>query len=158
MKAIYKYLIAILVLTVGLSCGGDDAPPSVQEMAFERLAGAWDLTQGGSIVVDGTDATLNFSGFTLSFTDGAFNTTNAGDLFDAPVKDASAGLWVFDATGTWQWADTDAGTIQLGDGKLITIINLTENEFEFSFQFTGTGGEANGVDGTAGNYVITVNK
>ncbi len=144
MKAIYKYLIAILVLTVGLSCGGDDAPPSVQEMAFERLAGAWDLTQGGSIVVDGTDATLNFSGFTLSFTDGAFNTTNAGDLFDA--------------TGTWQWADTDAGTIQLGDGKLITIINLTENEFEFSFQFTGTGGEANGVDGTAGNYVITVNK
>ncbi len=144
MKALYKYLIAILVLSVGLSCGGDDAPPSVQEQAFERLSGAWDLTQGGSIVVDGVDASLNYPGFTLSFTDGAFNTTNAGDLFDA--------------TGTWEWADTDAGTIQLGDGKLITIINLTETEFEFSFQFNGTGGQANDIDGTAGNYVITVNK
>lgn len=144
MKALDKYLIAIFVLIIGLSCGGDDAPPSLQEQAFERLAGAWDLTQGGSIVVDGVDASLNFPGFTLSFTDGGFNTTNAGDLFNA--------------TGTWEWADTDAQRLRLDDGKLITIVNLTETEFEFSFQFSGTGGVANGAEGTAGNYVIKVNK
>lgn len=144
MKALYKYLIAIFVLCIALNCGGDDTPPSVQQQAFERLAGAWDLTQGGSIVVDGVDASLNFVGFTLSFTDGGFNTTNAGELFNA--------------TGTWEWVDTDAQMLRLDDGKVITIVNLTETEFEFSFQFSGAGGEANGAEGTAGNYLIKVNK
>ncbi len=143
MKALYKYIIVILVLSIGLSCGGDDAPPSAQEMAFERLSGSWDLTQGGSIVVDGVDASLNFPGFSLSFTDGGYNTTNAGDLFKA--------------SGTWDWADQDAQRISLDDGKLVTIITLTEESFVFTFEFGG-GGQANLVNGTSGNYTISVNK
>ncbi len=87
---------------------------------------------------------FNYPGFNLSFTDGAYNTSNAGDLFKA--------------IGTWDWSDEDAQGILLDDGKLITIVDLTENRFVFSFQFSGSGGQANLIDGTSGNYVITVNK
>jgi len=45
----------------------------------------------------------------------------------------------------------------LDDGKLVTIITLTEESFVFTFEFDG-GGQANLVNGTSGNYTISVNK
>ena len=125
------------------SCSGDD-DPTAQELAFEKLAGSWDLTSGGSVIVDGQDASLNFSGFSFSFTDGAYSTVNGGDLFSA--------------TGTWVWQDEEAQIITLDDDKDITIVSLTENQFVFSFTFNGTGGVVNSGDGIAGNYTITVTK
>ena len=131
-------------IMLSLACGGDESDPTAQELAFERLSGSWDMSQGGLIIIDGNDATANFIGFGLSFTDGGYNTTNAGELFSA--------------TGIWSWADEEAQMINLDDGKLVTIQSLTETEFVFSFQFSGTGGEANHADGIAGSYTITVNK
>lgn len=144
MKALTQYLVILFLLGSVLSCGSnDDGPPNAQELAFERLAGTWDLSNGGSIVVDGQDASLNFPGFSLSFTDGGYNTTNAGELFNA--------------TGTWSWADEAARMISLDDGKQVTIVNLTEESFVFSFEFDG-GGQANLIDSTSGSYTISVNK
>ena len=131
-------------IMLSLACGGDESDPTAQELAFERLSGSWDMSQGGLIIIDGNDATANFIGFGLSFTDGGYNTTNAGELFSA--------------TGTWSWADEEAQMISLDDGKLVTIQSLTETELVFNFQFSGTGGEANHADGIAGGYTITVNK
>lgn len=133
-----------ILLALLLACSGKDSEPTAQDLAFEKLSGSWDISQGGSIVIDGQDASLNFVGFSLSFTDGGYTTTNAGDLFSA--------------TGTWSWADEDAQMIDLDDGKLVTFISLTETEFVFSFQSNGQGGTANSEEGIAGSYVITVLK
>ena len=140
------YILAtlFLVLTLGLACNGVDGEPSAQELAFEKLSGSWDISQGGSIVIDGHDASANFEGFALSFTETGYNTLNAGELFSA--------------TGTWTWADEEAQMIDLDDGKLVTIVSLTETEFVFSFQFSGAGGQVNLEESIAGSYTITVNQ
>lgn len=143
-KIQFLFVIMVLVMLPWFSgCSGDD-DPSAQELAFEKLSGSWDLSSGGSVMVDGQNASLNFSGFSFSFTDDAYTTINAGDLFRA--------------TGTWTWQDQEAQRIALDDGKNITIVSLTENQFVFSFTFSGTGGVVNSGDGIAGNYTVTVTK
>ncbi|OEK04028.1 hypothetical protein [Roseivirga misakiensis] len=144
MKIAKRYLLLLFISCLYLSCGNDDAPPNAQELAFERLAGTWDLANGGSIIIDGEDASLNYPNFGLSFTDGGYNTMNAGELFSA--------------SGTWEWANEEAGEITLDRLRTIIINDLTETNFQFSFTFTGSGGEANLIDGISGNYVITVKK
>lgn len=134
-------LVSSIIFTT--ACGGDD-DPTAQQLAFEKLSGSWDLTQGGSIVIDGQDASANFTGFAFSFTDGSYATTNAGDMFRA--------------TGTWQWVDEEAQSLSVDDGKTITIMSLTETSFVFTFTSDGTGGTANHGEGIAGNYTITVNQ
>lgn len=145
MKMRNLYTLLAVLLVVGLACNPDDnSEPTAQELAFEILSGSWGLTQGGSIVVDGQDLSLNYQGFSVSFTNGSYSTTNAEDLFNA--------------SGTWTWVDNEAQMISLDDGKQITIRSLTETEFVFNFSFSGSGGQANHADGIAGSYVITVNK
>ncbi len=143
-KLKYIFSAVVIVSILGLCACGDDDDPTAQELAFEKLAGTWSLANGGSVVIDGQDASLNFSGFSFSFTDGTYTTANAGDLFRA--------------TGTWSWQDEAAQRITIDDGKTITITTLTEQQFVFSFTFNGTGGVANSGEGIAGNYTITVNK
>ena len=144
MKGFKRYVVLLFIASLFLSCGDDDAPPNAQELAFERLEGTWELSNGGSIMINNQNASLNFPGFSLSFTDGQYNTANAGNLFNA--------------TGTWEWLDTEAQSISLDDGKTITIIELTETVFEFSFQFDGSRGVAFGNNSVSGAYVIRVLK
>ena len=145
MKTKTYILVSILfTLITGLACNGGDDEPTAQELAFEMLSGSWDMSQGGSIIIDGNDASANFVGFALSFTNGGYTTLNAGELFDA--------------TGTWTWVDQDAQQLDLDDGKRVTIVSLTETEFVFSFQFSGAGGQANLEESIAGSYTITVNQ
>jgi hypothetical protein len=139
----FLLLVLVIVLISFLSCGGGDGEtePTAQDEAFEILAGRWSLPSSGGIVVDGTDRSLNYPGFSLSFTNGGYTTNSGGDLFSA--------------TGTWEWADgTTTNVINLDDGKTINIQSLTTSQFVFSFN-QSEGGTAAGV---AGNYTITVNK
>ncbi len=136
------FLFTLGILSA-MSCGSEE-DPSAQQLAFEKLAGSWDISQGGSIVIDGQDATANFTGFAFSFTDGGYTTTNAGDMFRA--------------SGTWEWVNEEAQELSIDDGKTITIITLTETLFVFSFTSDGNAGTANHGEGIAGNYTITVNK
>ncbi|KOF02573.1 hypothetical protein AWW67_01065 [Roseivirga seohaensis] len=138
-------LLAIVILLITASCGGggggDDNPgPSEQELAFDKLKGDWGITNNGKIELDGGNVAANYVGFTLSFTNGAFTTTNAGDLFPA--------------TGTWEWVGEGTNQIRTGRGKLVTITSLTTTNFEFSFTKTAS----NSVAGVSGNYVIKVTK
>ncbi len=139
----YTYLLYTLLLFVSLaSCRPDDPNgPSIQDLTFEKLAGNWALGSSSTIMLDGQDITLNYPGFALSFADGTYNTTNAGDLFKA--------------SGTWQWSGEMATSVILDTGEEVTIIDLSETDFQFSFTHTGTGGTA---AGTAGNYVVTLEK
>ncbi|MCE7996783.1 MAG: hypothetical protein HEP71_32785 [Roseivirga sp.] len=147
-QSIHRQIPRLIVLLTFIiisttACGGDD-DPTAQELAFEKLSGSWDLTQGGSIIIDGQDATANFTGFAFSFTDGGYSTTNAGDMFRA--------------SGTWQWTDEEAQQLSVDDGKTITIVTLTETSFVFTFTSDGNAGTANHGEGIAGNYTITVNQ
>ncbi len=137
-------MLGILLITCfGCGGGGDDGPTETQqEQAFALLAGNWTLN---SIALDGQNVNSDYSGFSLSFTNGGFTTTNAGALFNS--------------IGTWQWADaTAANIITLDDGKEVTIVELTTSSFTFTFTVNSTGGVANGINGLAGNYRISVNK
>ncbi|GAB5525324.1 MAG: hypothetical protein Roseis2KO_31960 [Roseivirga sp.] len=147
MKRLIKNLLFVMVIgSLSMqSCKNDDPDgPSTLEEAYEKLSGDWSIENGGSVLLDGQNVSLNYVGISLSFADGTYQTVNAGELFDA--------------SGTWEWADDIARQITLGDGKTVTILELTETSFRFSFTFSGTGGVANGVDGTNGNYEITVVK
>ncbi|MFY0594231.1 hypothetical protein, partial [Roseivirga sp.] len=95
----------------------------------------------GSILLDNEDISLNYPGFTLSFADGTYQTTNGADLFNA--------------TGTWDWSSSDTnGTIILLDtDEEVTITRLTLNELQFSFFHNG-----NTRAGISGNYVVTVTR
>jgi hypothetical protein len=136
-------LILVVFLLVGVfGCKSDEDPtPSAQELAFAKLVGNWTFDNGGHILVDGQDVAVNYPGFRLSFTNGGYSTINAGALFKS--------------SGIWSWANDTGGIIDLDDGKSISIVNLTETAFNFTFQFAGTGGTANGV---AGSYNILLVK
>ena len=141
-KSIYTLtLIAVLaLLSLGCEQKDDGTGPSIQDLAYEKLAGQWTLGQFGSIKVDGSNVSANYPGFALSFANGTYTTTNAGDLFKA--------------SGTWQWAGESAEVVNLDDGKVVNINSLTTSKFVFSF--TKSDGPVRA--GLAGNYVITVEK
>lgn len=136
------YMCLLLGVVTAGSCRSDDpAGPTAQEEAFEKLSGTWSLGSTGSITIDGQDASQNYPGFGLSFTNGTYATTNAGDLFRA--------------SGTWQWADgATTNLINVDDGKQVSIQALTQNTFTFSFSHSSGGASA----GSSGNYTITVVK
>ena len=132
----------ICLLFAFSACGDDDGPPTDQELVFERLSGDWSVeTANGMVILDGTDVSTNYPGFSLSFADGTYTTSNAGDLFQA--------------SGTWQFIDEEARMLLLDSGEEVTIIDLTETRFEFSFFSNGTGSSAAGI---GGNYTIVLEK
>ena len=134
---IYPLILSLLIVS---GCKDDDpVGATLQQLAFEKLSGSWTFGADGSIEVDGVDVSANYPGFSLSFANGTYQTTNAADLFDA--------------SGTWEWVDTEARQIRLNDGKEITIQTLTLNQFVFTFTFAGASAA-----GIAGNYTVTVNK
>ena len=134
--------LSAITLSLLLSCGGDDTPPepTAQELALEQLSGTWSLS-GGTITLDGSDVSANYPGFTLSYQGSNYNTTNAGDLFNA--------------SGTWSWAGDSDRLIMLDDGKQINISTLNDTDLIFSFQLTSTGGEAAGLPGS---YEVTLKR
>ena len=142
-KRTYTLLLLALSAILFLNCGDDEPPPQPtdQEMALERLEGQWTFGSSGGITRDGQDVSLNYPGFSLSFTAGTYQTQNGGDLFST--------------SGTWQWANDEARLISLDSGVQLTISTLTETDFQFSFTFAGSGGVA---AGTSGVYVVTLEK
>lgn len=138
-------LIALVLFALGFltGCDPDDPidPSSAQQIAFEKLAGEWTLQNGeGSIQLGGADISANYPGFSLSYDDGTYNTTNAGTLFSA--------------SGTWEWLDEEANVILLDDGKEISLIELSESVFTFSFIYSSGGARA----GLPGDYLISLHK
>jgi hypothetical protein len=133
-------VFALLITIMVWSCDPDDpSGPTLQDEAFAALAGNWSLGTTGSIVLDGQDVSLNFPGFSLSFADDTYQTSNGGSLFNA--------------TGTWKWVNQNAQQLALDTGEEVTIIVLTEGIFEFSFFRNGSTAA-----GMQGNYLVQVEK
>ena len=143
MKREVLSLVIMVIVCINISsCRNDDSEdPTLQEQVFDVLAGEWTLSESGGVILDGQDVSLNYRGFSLSFDDGSYITSNAGDLFNA--------------SGTWEFVDEEARLLRLDNALEIRIITLSESIFEFSFFSNGVGGAAAGI---GGNYVITVGK
>tara|TARA_R110001592_G_scaffold122032_1_gene328365 strand:- start:127 stop:558 length:432 start_codon:yes stop_codon:yes gene_type:complete len=143
MKYLTKTLFVVCAILIITACKKEGEPdvPTAQKEAFEKLSGNWSLGTTGSIKLDGNDISGNYDGFMLSFTNGGYTTTNAGELLNA--------------TGTWEWSNPQAGEITLDGDRSVTINNLTTSQFMFSFTFSGSGGVR---AGTEGSYLITVVK
>ena len=133
-------ILVLVVLAAGCDAGGDDGPTD-KDLAFEKLAGEWDFGSNGGVILDGEDVSINYVGFSLSFAEETYQTQNAGALFEA--------------TGTWEWADEAARKILLDTGEEVTIVNLTETHFEFSFTHASDRGVAVGL---SGSYEINLGK
>ena len=140
MKKLMICAIALSIFSL-LGCGGDDGPPpeTAQEKAFKKLSsGSWGLP-GGSIKVDGVDESTQYPGFSLSFTEKGYSSSNGGKLFKP--------------SGTWKWKDgTTDKVITLGT-KEITITELTASKLVFTFTFSGAVAA-----GISGAYTVTLNK
>lgn len=140
MKTSVKTIFLLLFIFSLNSCFPDDTSvePSEQELATELISATWRL---GTIFVDDIDRTLHYPGFSFTFSDGTYQSTNAGELFNA--------------SGTWEWgSETTINEILLDDGKVLNIQSFTTSQLVFSFT-QSDGGVRYGI---AGNYVVTLIK
>ena len=153
MRDLLKYSVVVIAFAL-LGCGGGGKDPepkpepepekeTEQELAFEKLSGTWVYGSTGSIKVDGQDKSLNYPGFSLSFAEQTYQTTNAGKLFSA--------------SGAWKWADAKKADQMRLDGKDIVIKTLTDTELVFTFTFRPPSERA-GTAGISGNYTITLSQ
>lgn len=133
-KIVLKLVLVSVVLLLNCNPDGEPEGPTDKELAFEKLAGEWGYGTGGGIILDGEDVSVNYPDFSLSFTDGTYQTQSGGKLFKS--------------TGTWRWADETAGSILLDTGEVVTIAALSETALDFTFTHTSSGGTAAGLSGS----------
>ena len=137
--------LSLLILVLNLNCQNENDDPSPQELALQRLtAGEWTLGTTGFVQLDGQDVSANYPGFTLSFNNQQYQTTNAGNLFRA--------------SGSWEWIGESANRLITDDDLEITINDLTPNTLEFTFLLTSTRSVAAGTEGIRGDYRIRLVK
>ena len=155
----------VLGFVLILSCGDDDGPGdgdnrTPQQVATDSLTqGAWTLANGGSILFDNNDVSDQYTGFSATFN---FNESGANNYTTLNSGGPSGQNQLFNASGTWEWANgTTNNLINLvgeTDKGSLTVTELTTNRFAFRFQQLSDRGTANGVDGLAGNYTITLTR
>lgn len=141
----FRKLLTIISLNliVLIGCVPDSPKPesTEQEKSTELLKGTWIL---GKVDYDGIDISPNYDGFSLTFSDGDYQSgVAAGELFLR--------------SGVWEWIDEISTNqiIMVSEQKEITIVSLSSNSLEFTFRLNNVGGSANGI---SGNYKITLEK
>jgi hypothetical protein len=107
------YVGFLLALTISMMSCSKSTPLSPQDQTKNLLIGSpgssstpatWTLQ---SESVDGVDQSTMFKGFTITFTQTGFTTTNGG------------GIWP--ASGTWSFQGTSTTTITRNDGTNVQI-------------------------------------
>jgi hypothetical protein len=135
-KTIHLVLAVLLIVSL-TSCKKDDPNPVDQQI--NQLKGTWKL---GSISNDNQDVTAQFTGFTLTFTDKNYATTNGGNPW--PVN------------GTYDFKSTDLKSLLRSDNTVVTIDQLTTTALVLSFNYTNlTNGRVSGV---TGNFTFSLIK
>lgn len=120
-----RILIGLLAL-LAFSCKQDPASLMQTELVRQKLTSkTWTVN---TVIVNGLDQTSKFTGFSISFTNTGFTTTN--------------GNVVWPSSGTWAFANDAASSIVRGDGVEV-LINQIDNsvlELEFIWDTTTYGG------------------
>jgi hypothetical protein len=130
-------LVASVLVIVSLlfiaGCKKDDPQPETARVQELLKANTW-LIQ--TVTVSEVDQTNLFTGLTLSFTNTNYATTNGGV--------------VWPASGTWEFTDATAKTIERNDGLLITITEVTGTTLKLALTWPTTtlgGGRTSSIAG-----------
>jgi hypothetical protein len=119
------HLVASVLVMVSLlfiaGCKKDDPQPETARVQDLLKANTWVIQ---SVTVNEVDQTSLFTGLTLSFTNTNYTTTNGGV--------------VWPATGTWEFTDETAKTIERNDGLQITINEITSTSLKLALTWTTT--------------------
>lgn len=115
------------------SCRKDTTATPSEVTGKQLSSGVWKVQ---SVMVDGTDKTNLFHGFTLQYSSTTFSSSN--------------GTLVWPSSGTWNFKDETAKMIVRDDGLEMTIETVSNTKFTFSFVWTKTtygGGRSNSTSG-----------
>jgi hypothetical protein len=129
-------LVAMLLFAgVCTRCKDDD---STNDPSVEAIERTWVLT-GGTITKDAVDVTEQYPGMTIAFSaSGTYTARNAGGLFEA--------------VGTWVWADASATALVLDDGLEVSVLTLNATDLHLAFTVAD---EVSGrTEHTGGDYVV----
>ncbi|MEQ9166853.1 MAG: hypothetical protein RLO12_11385 [Fulvivirga sp.] len=137
-----KYSLAVitvigLLVMMGCDSGGSEGQPDPFEQQIELLVNngrPWVAPAETSVIKDGFDVSDQFTGFSVTFSEGTFRTENA-----------LASAWP--AEGNWQLSANNVNTILRGDGVAMQT-QLTGNTLTLTFTAGGpSGGRTNSVVG-----------
>jgi hypothetical protein len=145
-KHCLSFLIMIVSLVVFTGCKKDEVTPSVEEQQLQKLSGTW---KPGSVQVDGTDISSDYTNFKITFfKDGSttkFATTYPGNAFKTSLDSWSfvAGSQGSKITRT---SDNVQIAVQFDQANLVLAFTIAP---------TPTGGR---VSGLSGNFVFRLVK
>jgi hypothetical protein len=146
MKQIKIIILSAIVAGVAMlmSCGGGDDPSPQQQMTNQLVNGgeAW-RASGGTVTVDGSNVTSDWSGFTITFTEDTY--TTSGSLASE----------VWPSSGTWDFAnETTTSNLQRGDG---TSMNVSIDNNELTITFDAPWGINGRTTSIGGGYIFILN-
>ena len=119
-------------------CKKNEETPLTQQLKLLKNGGSsWVVS---SVIKDTYDVTDQFVGFTISFDDTSYTTTNSLNT-----------AWL--ATGTWAFQDNNPDLILREDGTSISV-STANNQLVLSFFSSGPIGGR--VEGVSGDYVFTL--
>ncbi|HNP18286.1 MAG TPA: hypothetical protein PKL31_07635 [Fulvivirga sp.] len=142
------FILAVTLQSISCKSGGSDPVPETEVQRVTKLL-VGDATSGTqwnilSVKVDDIDYTEVFTGFTLTFSENGFTSTN--------------GTIVFNDTDTWSFKDDTAKVITTSNVD-ITIDEITEASLIFSFIWEGTVyGEGGRKSAVGGENVFTMTR
>lgn len=149
MKTIKNILILSLIASVLVfpSCGDDDSELTIDQL----IAGTWTLS---SVTVDGGDATSEFTGFSMTITDGgSYTVNNGGGLL-------SGGTYFLNSWGTV----TTHSSMDLSESSGIAtysaqvVMSNGNTTLTLSFYNPTTTFGSGRTEGARGDYVFVLNK
>lgn len=143
-KTIIQHVFLIGILLTLVSCEEEVTSPeqTPKEQRIKELTSKpWKLL---SATVDGKDITNFYNGFTISFTDKSFKTTNG------------KGTWP--SIGTWEFKDGNINKLIRDDGLIFTISNLSDDQLRITFTWTEIIYDAGRIKAIDGKHVFDLER
>ena len=136
-----KFLKIILIAFIIVGCNSNVDPElSDHDKKLNLLAKTWDVkADANSVTLDGNDEIVNWTEFSVTFTDSkTYTATN--------ISSQRVGT-VWSSSGTWEFKSaTDLNTIVRDDGVEFSIV-VDDNNLTMSFAYFSTGGRISGIKG-----------
>ncbi|HEY9049356.1 MAG TPA: hypothetical protein VIN08_25820 [Ohtaekwangia sp.] len=152
MERITRYIgfvIAIAVINVMASCGGDNATDPATEAA-NKLSGTWAIN-GGYVKADGADVTSDYTGLAITFTETKSN---------VPVYAVQNGGYAFNniTFDTWNFTDNTFTAIERGQDEIVMHYTITDDALTLNFTVPDPLLEGGRAQGIFGDFEIKLKK
>lgn len=128
-------IIVSLMATTGCDSGSSDSEPTATELQSEVLKNTGNPWVLSTVTKDDLDVTGQFEGFTLTFEESTYTTTNS-----------LPSVWA--TSGTWEFNNDNPNSI-LRDDVVVISINSNNNHLTLTFTITelNNGGRTESING-----------